>query len=76
MLALAVSLISLALLPAIPVLPGLGSGVAVALAVAAQRRSRRRGLLFVIAPVAALGIFLALVQLTGALFAALGFGPW
>jgi len=74
--ALVASLISLALLPFIPILPGLGSLVAVALAVAVRQRSRRHWLLFAIAPVAGLGMFLALLQVTGALSAAMGLGPW
>ena len=76
-LALAAGLISLILLPFIPVLPGLGSLVAGILTLLAYPRAgRRRWLVFVIVPIAGLGILLALLQLTGAFSAALGFNPW
>ena len=76
-LALGIGLISLALLPFIPVLPGLGSLLALGLGLLARPPSpARRSWVAAAAVVAgAVGSMLALIQLTAALLSALGVGP-
>jgi hypothetical protein len=78
-LALAVALTSLALLPFVPILPGLGSVLAIvlgALAAGSQRVAPRRWLAVAAIVVGGGGLVLALAQLVIALAAALGVGPW
>lgn len=68
-LALAVALASLALLPFVPILPGLGSMASVLLGVLSygQENNRRRWIAVVAMVIGGLGTMLALIQLLAAL---------